>query len=64
MSYNSPVSKLWVHWGTDPVATPAGFDMDAFAAVPALNDPEFEARLKGELLDSPRFCGLVCHVFG
>jgi hypothetical protein len=40
--------RLWVHWGTDPVAHPPGFDLEGFTAVPQLDDPGFQQRLNGE----------------
>lgn len=48
--YGSPGVRLWVNWGTDPVVPPAGFDMEAYTAIPQLNDPAFEQRLQGEHL--------------
>lgn len=48
VAHQSAAARLWVHWGTEPLQTPAGFNMEAFATPPELNDPAFEQRLKGE----------------
>jgi len=48
VAHQSAAARLWVHWGTEPLQPPAGFNMEAFATPPELNDPAFEERLKGE----------------